>query len=213
MAQLYGKVIAISGAGSGIGLATACECGERGAILSLSDINAELLDKIVTELKTKGLKVKGTVLDVSHSQAVDAWVADTVKEFGRLDGAANVAGVETSPGQQRFVKITDISNEHWDFVNKINLTGTFYALRAEVKAMLSTGGSIVNVSSVAGLIGQYGLGSYVASKHGVIGLSKTAAREFGANGVRVNVLAPLVVALASSSCKKGCPVLADLRLS
>ncbi|KIX95732.1 uncharacterized protein Z520_08440 [Fonsecaea multimorphosa CBS 102226] len=190
MAQLQGKVIAISGAGSGIGLATARECADRGAILALSDINPELLNKVVEELEAKkDVKVKGTVVDVSDSQSVDAWIVDTVEHFGRLDGAANVAGVETRPGQQRFSRITDISDDHWDFVNRINLTGTFYCLRAELR-VIQAGGSIVNVSSMAGLIGVYGLGSYVASKHGVIGLSRTAAKEFGEKGIRVNVLAP-----------------------
>ena len=189
MAQLQGKVIAVTGAGSGIGLATARECANRGASLALSDLNQALLEEIVEELKTKHVKVTGRKVDVSDSESVDAWITDTVKYFGHLDGAANVAGVETKSGVQRFSKIADISNDAWDFVIQINLTGTFYCLRAELNTM-QQGGSIVNISSVAGLIGQYGLGTYVASKHGVIGLSRTAAKEYGEKGIRVNALAP-----------------------
>lgn len=98
MAQLQGKVIAITGAGSGIGRATALECAARGASLALSDINQSTLDETVEHVKTHSVGVMGTLVDVSKSESVDSWTAEIIKHYGRLDGAANVAGVEGKPG-------------------------------------------------------------------------------------------------------------------
>ena len=189
MAQLLDRVIAITGAGSGIGLATAREAAARGALLSLLDINHDELDSVVQELRRKGINVTGTQVDVSSSASVDAWITDTVRHFGRLNGAANVAGVERAPGTNTFSKISGITDEHWDFVNRINLTGVFYCMRAQLRVM-GTGGSIVNVSSMAGVVGHAGMAAYSTSKHGVIGLSRTAAKEYGNQGIRVNSIAP-----------------------
>ncbi|KAJ9614288.1 hypothetical protein H2200_002424 [Cladophialophora chaetospira] len=189
MAQLQDKVIAITGAASGIGAATARLAASRGASLALSDINSDALDKIVEELRSGGTKVTGTKLDVSKSDDVDAWIASTVKEFGRLDGAANIAGVEGPPGSKVFNNLVDTSNEHWDFIMGINLTGLFYCLRAELRVM-ERGASVLNVASMAGVMGRPGIGAYSTSKHGVVGLSRTAAKEVGERGIRVNILAP-----------------------
>ena len=189
MAQLLDRVIAITGAGSGIGLATAREAAARGALLSLSDINHDALDSVIRELRWKGINVRGTQVDVSSSASVDAWITDTVQHFGRLDGAANVAGVERSPGTTAFSKISEITDDQWDFVNKVNLSGVFYCMRAQLRVM-GFGGSIVNVSSMAGVVGHAGMAAYSSSKHGVIGLSRTAAKEYGNQGIRVNSLAP-----------------------
>ncbi|KIX96154.1 uncharacterized protein Z520_07932 [Fonsecaea multimorphosa CBS 102226] len=190
MAQLQGKVIAITGGASGIGAATALECAARGAAgLSLCDINEEALKKVVDQIQAKGVKVTGRRVDVADSDQVDAWIADTVKEFGRLDGAANIAGVETKPGGKIFANIVDITNDHWDFIMKVNLTGLFYCLRAELRAM-DRGGSILNVASLAGVMGRPGIGAYSTSKHGVVGLTRTAAKEVGERGIRVNALCP-----------------------
>ncbi|OCT48467.1 Chanoclavine-I dehydrogenase [Cladophialophora carrionii] len=192
MAQLQDKVIAITGAASGIGAATARLAAARGASgLALSDINEQALTKVVDELKAKGTKVTGTRLDVSDSAQVDAWIAATVKEFGRLDGAANIAGVEGPPGGKVFQNLVDISNEHWDYIMRINLTGVFYCLRAQLRVM-ERGASVLNVASLAGVMGRPGIGAYSTSKHGVVGLSRTAAKEVGERGIRVNALAPLL---------------------
>lgn len=191
-AQLSGKVIAITGAGSGIGAATARLCAERGAsALALSDIDEEALSKVVSEIQASGLhvKVKGTKVDVSKSAEVDAWIGATVQEFGKLDGAANIAGVGTAPGGKVFANITEITDEHWDFIMGINLTGLFYCLRAELRVM-GEGASVLNVASLAGVMGRPGIAAYSSSKHGVVGLSRTAAKEVGAKGIRVNALAP-----------------------
>lgn len=179
MASLQGKVIAITGAGSGIGLATARECARRGAaVLALCDVNQQAVDSLVAELKsssTKGkdagsssaLEVVGTKVDVSSSEQVDSWIASIVERFGRLDGAANVAGVGSLPGGSNLADIVDITNEHWDFIMGVNLTGMFYCLRAQLRIM-KEGASVLNVASVAGLKGREGLGAYSTSKHGVV---------------------------------------------
>ncbi|KAL6247319.1 hypothetical protein RBB50_005665 [Rhinocladiella similis] len=189
MAQLEGKVIAITGAGSGIGAATARLAAARGASLSLCDINEDALNKVVSELKGKGVNVIGQRVDVSNSDSVDAWTAATVKHFGKLDGAANIAGVEASPGGKVFAKIVDITNDHWDFIMDINLKGLFYCLRAQLRVM-DRGASILNVASMAGLMGRPNIAAYSTSKHGVVGLTRTAAKEVGERGIRVNALAP-----------------------
>lgn len=189
MAQLQGKVIAITGAGSGIGRATALECAARGASLALSDINQSTLDETVEHVKTHSVGVMGTLVDVSKSESVDSWTAEIIKHYGRLDGAANVAGVEGKPGGKIFDNIVDITDDNWDFILQVNLTGLFYCVRAQLRVM-EAGASILNVASMAGLMGRPGIGAYSTSKHGAIGLTRTAAKEVGERGIRVNALAP-----------------------
>lgn len=190
MGALEGKVIAITGAASGIALVTAQEAAKRGASLALADISTDALTKVVEDLKARGVNVVGSTVDITSSQSVDAWIKATVEHFGRLDGAANIAGAESRKGaNDGFTGIADITDEAWNFVIGVNLTGTFHCLRAEFNAM-TAGGSIVNISSIAGLMGRVGLGAYSAAKHGIIGLTKTAAKEVGKKGIRVNAVCP-----------------------
>ncbi|EXJ60796.1 hypothetical protein A1O7_04949 [Cladophialophora yegresii CBS 114405] len=193
MAHLQGKVIAVTGAGSGIGRATALECAARGAKLALSDINQSSLNETVEKVRARGVEVIGTVVDVSKSASVDDWTAETMKHFGRLDGAANVAGVEGKPGGSVFNNIVDITDDHWDFVQHVNVTGLFYCVRAQLRVM-ERGASILNVASMAGLMGRPGIAAYSTSKHAAIGLTRTAAKEVGERGIRVNAIAPGPVA-------------------
>ncbi|GAD99989.1 hypothetical protein BC1G_07529 [Paecilomyces variotii No. 5] len=192
MAQLQGKVIAISGAGSGIGAATARVAAQRGASLSLADINQEGLSAVVKELKESGVNVLGTRTDISKADSVNAWIAKTIEHFGKLDGAANIAGVESLPGRQGVFDIVDTPSEHWDWVVAVNQTGLFQCIKAQLRIMQS-GGSIVNISSVAGLKGYPSQVSYTASKHAVIGITRVAAKEAAASGIRVNAVAPGLV--------------------
>ncbi|KAF9884553.1 hypothetical protein FE257_001498 [Aspergillus nanangensis] len=189
MASLKDKVIAITGAASGIGRATAQECASRGASLALSDIDEAMLSTVVAELSAQGIPVIGTRVDVSSSDSVDDWISKVVQHFGKLDGAANIAGVAGRPGGKIFENITDITNEHWEFIMGINLTGVFYCLRAQLRIM-QPGASIVNVASIAGIMGRPGIAAYSTSKHGVIGLTRSAAKEVGDRRIRVNALAP-----------------------
>ncbi|CRG88084.1 hypothetical protein PISL3812_05111 [Talaromyces islandicus] len=189
MTSLANKVLAITGAASGIGRATSLECAKRGALLALSDRDETSLCGLLEELKSQGATAITTVVDVTDSDQVDAWIKEAVDHFGRLDGAANIAGVVGLPGGKVFANITEITNEHWSSILDVNLTGLFYCLRAQLRVMQS-GGSIVNLASMAGLIGRPGVAAYSSSKHGVIGLTKSAAKEVGERGIRVNALAP-----------------------
>ncbi|KAH0844181.1 hypothetical protein AYO21_11537 [Fonsecaea monophora] len=188
MSSLEGKRIAVTGAASGIGLATAQLLASRGAVLSLSDINQDSLQKALDSLPGKGHFI--TVVDVRDSAKVTEWIKNTAERLGGLDGAANVAGVEREGGRH----LADSRDEDWDFVMGINGAGVFYSMRAELQQMLKGGGgSIVNVASVAGFIGLADTGIYNASKHAVRGLTRTAAREYGSHNIRVNAVAPGVI--------------------
>lgn len=186
--SMAGKVVAITGGASGIGLATAHLLASRGASLSLADVFENGLDAASKAIKTKhNVEILTFVLDVRKPAQVDAWITETVSKLGKLDGAANIAGV--IPKTIGVGGIAEMTVEEWDFVIGVNLTGVMHCMRAQMKS-IADGGSIVNASSIAGLTGRPNNGAYAASKHGVIGLTKSAAKEIGSRGVRVNSFAP-----------------------
>lgn len=184
MSSFEGKVYAVTGAASGIGLAIAKALAKKGATVSLSDVNAANLDKAVESLEGGKDKHMTTVVDVRKSSDVDKWIADTASKYGQLDGAANMAGIGP-----RVKPIRDITDDEFKTVNAINVEGMFYSIRAELKNM-KNGGAIVNACSVAGLSGSGGSAEYIASKHGCVGLTKSVAREEKASQIRVNGIAP-----------------------
>jgi len=185
---MKGKVIAITGGASGIGLATAHLLASRGASLSLADVQEGALVAAANAIKSKhDVEILTFALDVRKVAQVDAWISETVSKLGKLDGAANIAGV--IPKSIGIGGITGMVEEEWDFVIAVNLTGVMHCLRAQMK-VIENGGSIVNASSIAGLTGRANNSAYAASKHGVIGLTKSAAKEIGSKGVRVNSFAP-----------------------
>jgi len=185
------RQIVVTGAATGIGRGTAQVLASRGAILSIADLNKENLDETLASLHPSSDPKRphfATHLDVSSSSAVNQWIEDTVRKLGPLSGAANLAGVSLGLNSR---PIRGSSDQDWDFVMNVNARGVFYCIRAQLAlGGLVDGGSIVNVASVSGLRGLANTGSYGASKHAVVGLTRTAAREEGPNGIRVNCVAP-----------------------
>jgi NAD(P)-dependent dehydrogenase (short-subunit alcohol dehydrogenase family) len=154
----------------------------------MADIQEETLFKAAAEIEKSGGQVMATAVDVRNENDVAAWIKKTVAKFGRLDGAANLAGVLPKSFHTGTVEEQETSD--WDFVISINLTGMMYCMRSELQHM-NDKGSIVNASSVAGLIGFANCASYGAAKFGVVGLTKCAAKEVGpTKGIRVNCIAP-----------------------
>ncbi|TPX16862.1 uncharacterized protein E0L32_003424 [Thyridium curvatum] len=183
------KVVALTGGASGIGEATALFLASRGAKLSLADLQQEGLDRVKAEIERRhpGAEVMVFPLDVRNYEQVEGWTAATVERFGRLDGAANLAGV--IPRSIGVKTLAEQDFEEWDFVMGVNATGVMHCLKAQMNA-IADGGSIVNASSIAGATGRAKNGSYTASKHAVTGLTRTAAKEIGHRGVRVNAIQP-----------------------
>jgi len=181
------KVIALTGGASGIGLATAQIVSERGATVCIADMDLVALTTASDHFEARKKPYMITTVDVSNRAEVDAWIASIVEKFGRLDGAANCAGII---GKHHGIRaVANLEDEEWDRIMAVNLTGMMYCLRAELR-VVPDGSSIVNVSSVQGLGGFANHGAYTASKHGVVGLSRSAAKEVGHRDIRVNVLAP-----------------------
>lgn len=182
---LAGKVILVVGASAGIGADTSRVLAADGAALMLVARTEAPLAALAKELEAEGYDVAHTTGDVSDAGDVARFVDATVERFGRLDGAFNNAAM-TQAG-----RLDLVPEEDFDKIMAVNVKGTWLCIREEVRAMLVRGsGSIVNVSSIGGLRGSSGMGAYQASKHAVIGLTRTAAHDFGPLGIRVNVLAP-----------------------
>lgn len=180
-----GKVAIVTGAGGGIGRASALQFARAGAAVVVADINATGGNETVRLAEADGGRAVFVLTDVSASESVQAMVARTIEEFGRLDFAHNNAGVA---GEQN--DVGDMREDEWDRVQGVMLRGVFLCMKYEIPHLLSEGGAIVNTASGAGLVAYPGQSPYVSSKHGVIGLTKTAALEYGARGVRINAVCP-----------------------
>lgn len=183
----HNKVIVVTGAGSGIGAATAKLLASRGAKVSITDVQERGLDETVKAIEEAAGSVISAVLDVRDRTQVEAWISQTVSAFGKLDGAANLAGVTGK--QTGFAQVQEIDDNDWDLMFNVNVKGMLNCLRAEIKVM-NDGGSIVDASSVAGIRGIENSATYCATKHAVIGLTRTVAKEQAGRGIRANALAP-----------------------
>jgi 3-oxoacyl-[acyl-carrier protein] reductase len=187
--RLKDKVCIITGSANGIGLAAARKFAAEGAVTIVCDLQGEQVAAAVAGIEAEGGRAAGYVVNVADRATVDAMVADVKARHGRIDVLVNNAGITRDA---RLVKMTEVQ---WDAVIDVNLKGVFHCTQAVAETMLAQGaGSIVNTSSVTGVYGNFGQSNYAAAKAGLIGLTKTWARELGPRGVRVNTVVPGSVA-------------------
>lgn len=185
MGRFTDKIVIVTGAASGLGLASARRLAEEGAKLVLVDLKEDALKEAANSLK-RGVEATTAVADVSDPRQVSAYVRKAVDVYGRIDGFFNNAGIE---GKQNLTE--DFGNDEFDKVVGINLNGVFYGMAEVLKVMRKQGsGSIVNTASVGGIRGVGNQSGYAASKHGVVGLTRNSAIEYGQYGIQINAIAP-----------------------
>lgn len=189
---LADKVIMVTGAGAGIGRETALALAGAGARLVLGDINGEALEESARLVREAGADVRFRVTDVTQGPAVQALVAEAAQGFGRLDGAFNNAGIE-----EEHNKLADGDEGMFDRIMAVNVKGVWLCMKHQLPLMAAQrSGAIVNTASVAGLVGAPLRAAYAGSKHAVVGLTKSAAAEYGRRGVRVNTVCPGIIRTA-----------------
>jgi NAD(P)-dependent dehydrogenase (short-subunit alcohol dehydrogenase family) len=185
MRRFDGKVVIVTGAASGLGLAAAKRMAEEGASLILVDLKAEALEAARGEMP-EGASIIVVAADVSDSEQVKRYVREALDAYGRIDGFFNNAGIE---GKQNVTE--DFGNEEFNKVIAVNLNGVFFGMAEVLKVMRAQGsGSIVNTASVGGIRGVGNQSGYAASKHGVVGLTRNSAVEYGQYGIQINAIAP-----------------------
>lgn len=192
MGNLTGKVAIVTGAARGIGAEIAKKLAKEGAALAICDLKAEWCEETVKAVEALGAKAKGYGVNVAASAEVDACVKAVIADFGKVDVMVNNAGI-TKDGL-----LMRMSDDDWDAVLNVNLKGTFLFTRAVSRPMMKNkaadgtqlGGSIINIASVVGIVGNAGQANYTASKGGVIALTKTTAKELGSRQIRCNAVAP-----------------------
>jgi len=191
MKPLSGKTALVTGSARGIGRAIAEKLGSLGANVVISDVLADLIDQTAAELTAQGVNVLGVACDITKADQVDRMMTAIVDKFGRLDVVVNNAGI-TRDGL-----LIRQTAESWDLVMEVNLKGAFLVTQAAARLMIrARTGKIVNISSVVGLMGNAGQSNYSASKAGLIGLTKSTAKELAGRGITVNAIAPGYIATA-----------------
>jgi 3-oxoacyl-[acyl-carrier protein] reductase len=183
--RLNGKVAIVTGAGQGIGAATALKFAQEGAAVAVCDVNSDAVGSVVRACREAGADAECFTVNVANRDAVQAMAASVQERFGRIDVLVNNAGIT------RDARLQTMTVEQLDQVIDVNLHGVFHAAQAVLDCMIrQEAGVILNASSVVGIYGNYGQTNYAASKFGVIGFTKTWSRELGPKGIRVNAVAP-----------------------
>ena len=183
--SLEGKVALVTGGAQGIGKAIAVRLAQEGANVAIADLNIDLAQSVLSEMRNWGITAAAFKVDVSDSFQVEELIKKTVESFSTLDILVNNAGIT------RDALLIRTTEEDWDQVMEVNLKGAFKLTKSAAKVMIKQkSGRIVNISSVIGLMGNVGQASYAASKAGLIGLTKSAAKELASRGITVNAVAP-----------------------
>ncbi|WP_395106185.1 SDR family NAD(P)-dependent oxidoreductase [Actinomadura sp. SCN-SB] len=185
MGEFDGKVVLVTGAGSGIGRASAEAFGREGASVAVADIDRSVAEETAEAIVKAGGTAEPFTADVADEDAVNALIGAVVERFGGLDVAHNNAGIEGA-----HLPMAEMPLEDWQRTLAVNLTGVFLCMKAEIPVMLERGGAIVNTASASGLVGGWNLAGYTAAKHGVVGLTRAAACDYGERGIRINAVCP-----------------------
>jgi NAD(P)-dependent dehydrogenase (short-subunit alcohol dehydrogenase family) len=186
--SLEGKAVLVTGAGGGIGRASSLLLARAGAHVIISDLNTEAGEATAAAVSAIGGTCTFVCADLAQESSVEALIAAAVRAYGRLDGAFNNAGIS-----QVGKPLADLSTAEWERAIRVDLTSVFWCMKYQLKAMTDSGGAIVNTASSLGQVAISNASEYVAAKHGVIGLTRAAAAEYGAHGVRVNSVLPGVI--------------------